>query len=53
MSDKVCPFCHKTILSDSDTIVGYDNQLYHYDCYMEYEDEMEDNLQSDKVVSCT
>ncbi len=53
MNEKLCPFCHKSISSDSDTIIGYDNQLYHYDCYMEYEDEMKEEMKVNKEISYT
>jgi hypothetical protein len=53
MCDKVCPFCQNIILPYDDTIIGHDNQLYHYDCYMEYEDDMKDNSQINKEIPCT
>lgn len=53
MHEKVCPFCQGVISPYSDTIVGHDNQLYHYDCYIEYEDEMEDDVKSNKEIHCT
>ncbi len=46
MHEKVCPFCQEVISPYSDTIVGHD-------CYIEYEDEMEDDVKSNKEIHCT
>ena len=41
MKEKSYSFCKKEFISEYDTIMGHNNQLYHYDCYMEYIEEMQ------------